>query len=146
MAAALYADLYIQLARMGIDVIGESQLVGYPSQYPSVSMMNYIVSKPNARFWALKLLKDHLGPGDRLVETHNSNDDLTVQAFRTTRGRCILAVNKRTTQATLSIPDDFHAARVYFVAPSSGDGGVGTRNIQGGLFQLEPNEVALILE
>ena len=52
-----------------IDVIGESQLVGYPTQFPSVSMMNWENNKPNARFWVLKLIKDSFHPGDKLVET-----------------------------------------------------------------------------
>ena len=48
---------------MGIDVAGESQLVGYPSQFPDVSMMNWENGNPNARYWILKLLKDNFGPG-----------------------------------------------------------------------------------
>ncbi len=49
--------------------IGESQLIGYPTQFPSVSMMDWENNKPNARFWVLKLLKDSFHPGDKLVET-----------------------------------------------------------------------------
>ncbi len=64
----MYAYLYIEAAKLGIDVVGESQLVGYPTQYPSVSMMNYNTTEPNPRFWVLKLLKDNFGPGDHLVE------------------------------------------------------------------------------
>ena len=54
LAAALYAYLYAETAKMGIDVVGESQLVGYPTQYPSVSLMDYNTGAPNARFWVLK--------------------------------------------------------------------------------------------
>lgn len=146
MAGALYADLYIQLARMGIDVAGESQLVGYPSQYPSVSMINYVTGNPNARFWVLKLLKDHFGPGDRLVQTQESNGDLTVQAFKTARGNCILVVNKRPRKATLTLPQDFNPSQMDFVAPSTGDTGVAHRTLQGRSIDLEPNEVAVITQ
>jgi len=31
---------------LGIDLAGESQLVGYPTQLPSVSMMDWIDGKP----------------------------------------------------------------------------------------------------
>ena len=41
LAGALYADLFIELSRLQIDVAGESQLVGYPTQFPSVSMMDW---------------------------------------------------------------------------------------------------------
>lgn len=50
LSGSMYAYLYVQLSRLQIDIIGESQLVGYPTQFPSVSMMNWIDNKPNARF------------------------------------------------------------------------------------------------
>ena len=46
-------------------MIGESQLVGYPSQFPSVSMIDWKNGKPNARYWVLSLLKDNFHPGDQ---------------------------------------------------------------------------------
>ena len=64
-AGALYGYLYINLAKLGVDVIGESQLVGYPSQYPSVSMIDWVNGKPNARYWVLKLIRDNFHPGDK---------------------------------------------------------------------------------
>ena len=66
-AGALYAFLFVELSKFGVDVIGESQLVGYPSQFPSVSMIDYNNGKPNARYWVLKLIKDNFHPGDKLV-------------------------------------------------------------------------------
>ena len=68
LAGSLYAYLYIELSQLQIDVVGESQLVGYPTQFPSVSMMNWLNNKPNARFWVLKLIKDNFHPGDKLVD------------------------------------------------------------------------------
>ena len=62
-AGSLYAYLFINLSKLGIDVIGESQLVGYPSQFPSVSMIDWKNGKPNARYWVLKLIKDNFHPG-----------------------------------------------------------------------------------
>jgi hypothetical protein len=150
LAGALYADLYVQLVKMGIEVVGESQLVGYPSQFPSVTMVNYVTPSPNARFWVLKLLKDHFGPGDRLVYTvppgafamnpDMSNTDLTVQAFRTACGRCILAINKRVKAATLILPEDFKAAHVEYVAPSTGDNPPATAPAMNNSVELEPND------
>jgi hypothetical protein len=48
LAASLYAYLYIELSRLQIDIIGESQLVGYPTQYPSVSMIGSPISPIHA--------------------------------------------------------------------------------------------------
>ena len=62
-SGALYAYVYLEAMRMGIDIVGESQLVGYPTQFPSVSMVDWTTGSPNARFWVLKLIHDHFAPG-----------------------------------------------------------------------------------
>src|SRR5579863_7346374 len=41
LAGAVYAYVYGELAKLGIDVVGESQLVGYPTQFPSVTMVDW---------------------------------------------------------------------------------------------------------
>jgi len=75
-AAALYAYLFGNLALKGVDVLGESQLVGYPQlgrlehQFPSVALLNWTTGAGTARYWVLKLLIDNFGPGDILVDTH----------------------------------------------------------------------------
>lgn len=68
LTGAMYAYLFGQMMQMGIDVAGESQLVGYPTQFPSVSMVDWNTGKPNPRFQVLKLLHDNFGPGDKLAE------------------------------------------------------------------------------
>jgi uncharacterized protein YggU (UPF0235/DUF167 family) len=104
-AGALYGYLYIQLSRMQIDIIGESQLIGYPTQYPSVSMMDWESNKPNARFWVLKLIKDSFHPGDTLVETGINTGDVTAQAYITPTGHKLLLVNKRNEAVDIPIGD-----------------------------------------
>ncbi|HKU25312.1 MAG TPA: hypothetical protein VJQ54_07555 [Candidatus Sulfotelmatobacter sp.] len=102
LAAAMYAYLFGQLTELGIDVAGESQLVGFPTQFPSVSMVDWNNGKPNARFWVLKLLHDNFGPGDREVEvapastSSPNNPYLYSLAFFTRDGKKrVLLVNKR---------------------------------------------------
>lgn len=146
LASALYADLYIQLARLGIDVIGESQLVGYPTQYPSVSMMNYKTGDPNPRLWVLKLLKDNFAPGDRLVQTNIDGSGVAAQAFQTTHGRSILIVNKRLQSTQITLPNGFTAAHISYVAPSTGDHAPASKPISSQTIELEPNVVAIITE
>ncbi|HXR76933.1 MAG TPA: hypothetical protein VN737_13215, partial [Bryobacteraceae bacterium] len=40
LSGAMFAYVFAHLAELGIDVAGESQLVGYPTQFPSVSMVD----------------------------------------------------------------------------------------------------------
>jgi Glycosyl hydrolases family 39 len=145
LAGAMYADLYLQAARMGIEVVGESQLLGYRSQFPSVSMMNYQNGEENARFWVLKLLKDNFGPGDKLLATNVANG-VSAQAFVTQGGRKLLLVNKRLRAVTVTLPKGFTAGHVMLVAPSTGDHAPMTNQVAGTSVTLEANEVAVVAE
>lgn len=96
LSGAMFAYLYAQLAQMGIDVIGESQLVGFPSQFPSVTMINWETGQPNARYRVLKLFIENFGPGDKLLETDARSPFIHAQAFITRDGqRKLLLINKR---------------------------------------------------
>lgn len=144
LAGAMYAYIYIEAAKMGVDVVGESQLVGYPTQYPSVSMMNYNTAEPNPRFWVLKLLKDTFGPGDKMMETTERSKDLAVQAFSTAKGKKLLVINKRSMPQEIILPADTNAASITYVAPSTGDHPPATKLLQGNKVQLEPYEVGVV--
>jgi glycosyl hydrolase family 39 (putative alpha-L-iduronidase) len=105
LASATYAYLFGELSRIGIDVVGESQLVGYPTQFPSVSMVDWTDGRPNARYWTLKLLKDNFGPGDKLVETTVDNRYVyALGAIKSDGKRRVLLVNKRNRPFEISIP------------------------------------------
>ncbi len=104
LSGAVYAYVYSELVRQGIDVAGESQLVGYPTQFPSVSMVDWNTGQPNARYWVLKLLRDNLGPGDKLVYTDSTVPYVYSQGFLTREGkRKVLLVNKRDREFELVI-------------------------------------------
>lgn len=143
LAGALYADLFVQLSRMQIDVVGESQLIGYPTQYPSVSMMDWTSNQPNARFWVLKLIKDSFHPGDNLVETRLNSANVTAQAFITPTGRKLLLVNRRNLEIAMKLPDA-DKATVLAVDPRTGDHPARSVPIKAGAFQLEPFAVAVV--
>ncbi|MGO9340052.1 MAG: GH39 family glycosyl hydrolase [Terracidiphilus sp.] len=145
-AGSLYAYLYIELSRLQIDVIGESQLVGYPTQFPSVSMMNWESNKPNARFWVLKLIKDSFRPGDTLVETNLSGADsgsVEAQAIVTPAGRKLLLANKRNhaVEIPLAGAGKVTALTVDF---ESGDDPARSVKISGGNIRLEPFAVTVV--
>jgi hypothetical protein len=59
-AGAVYAYVFCGLANQGIDVIGESQLVGYPSQFPKVSMIDWKNSTSQRTFLRAELVERQL--------------------------------------------------------------------------------------
>lgn len=144
LCAAMYAYLYVNLARKGIDVVGESQLVGYPTQFPSVSMVDWQTGAPNARYWVLKLLHDNFGPGDRLVETSGTASSVEVQGFVTRDGkRKILLINKRNLPAQLALPGAGGSHEEY-VNQETGFRGIGEATLVGDQMALSALEVAVI--
>jgi len=147
-AGALYAYLFGELSKLGVDVIGESQLVGYPSQFPSVSMVDYNNGKPNARCWVLKLLIDNFHPGDRLVTTSVSSDaeedQPYVQAFVTPQGRKLLLVNRSNHEETATVPADFTDATFATVDEATGDDPPRAGTIQGTGLTLAPFAVTVL--
>jgi hypothetical protein len=143
-AGSLYAYLYIGLAKQGIDVIGESQLVGYPSQFPSVSMMDWTNGKPNARYWVLKLIKENFGPGDKLVETSmDPSKDVQAQGFATKAGQKLLLLNKRNRSVDIILPANMNVSSIATVDESSGEGPARTSEPTGKTIRLAPFAVAV---
>lgn len=147
LSGALFAYLYVQLTRLGIDIIGESQLVGYPTQFPSVSMMNWKTGAPNARYWALKLLKDNFGPGDTLAETNianNGGDTLFSQGFKTRNGEKLLLINKRNAEINIRVAEQYLNGKLSVVDPSTGDHPAVDSPVRTTLIRLKPFAVAVI--
>jgi hypothetical protein len=108
LAGAVYAYVYEELTKLGVDVVGESQLVGYPTQFPSVSMVDWNTGKPNARFQVLKLLRENMGPGDRIIDTGphvmTFADSPIVEAAYVRNGvRKVLLINRRSASASVDL-------------------------------------------
>ena len=142
LASAVYAYLWSRLAELGIDVVGESQLVGYPTQFPSVTMVDWKTGRPNARYWTLKLLMNAFAPGDTLVRTSVDSGSVHARGFVTKSGRKLLLVNKRDRDVTVAVPG-LARATFSFVDGSTPDG-IGTRETEGGVVELRPYAVAVL--
>jgi len=128
LSGALYAYLYLQLAELGVDVVGESQLVGFPSQFPSVSMVDWTSGKPDARLTILELIKNNLGPGDDLAETEVRNngipadaDAIAAQAFTTASGRKLLLINQRNRDVEVEVPKECVGSTLQTIGGASPD-------------------------
>jgi hypothetical protein len=146
-SGSVYAYLFVELSKMGIDVIGESQLVGYPTQFPFVSMMDWTNGKPNARFWTLKLIKDNFSPGDTLVESYVTGaegGDCTAQAFITKQGKKILLCNKRDRVINVKLPPGYKGARIAVLDLSSGENAARQSQITDSTIALNPFQVSVI--
>jgi len=95
LCAATFAYVAGNLAKAGIQVVGASQLMGHPGQYPSVSLLDWTTGLPNARYRSLRLLIANLIPGDRLVNGGLNTAELYALPILTRdRRRKVLLVNK----------------------------------------------------
>jgi hypothetical protein len=120
LSAATYAYVYAGLAQQGIDVAGESQLVGYPTQFPSVSLVDWNTGAGNTRYWVLKLLHDNFGPGDKLVDTASSSPYVFAQGVVTPDGKHrLLLINKRDRSFDSTIPGG-DGAEVAYIDETTG--------------------------
>ena len=147
LSGAIYAYLFGHLSELGIDVAGESQLVGFPTQYPSVSMVDWTDGAPNARYWVLKLLRDNFSPGDKLVENAVSGPmdaHVYTLAFATHDGkRRLLFVNKRNRSFDIVVVGAA-GGKVDYVDQTTGFKPPHTAALNGDSFRLQGFSVAIV--
>jgi hypothetical protein len=144
LSGAQYAYLYAELARLGIEVAGESQMVAYPTQIPGVSMVDWNTGQPNARFWVLKLLHDNFGPGDKLVDTNSLSPFVYAQAFMTRQGqKKLLLVNKRDRVFEVSVPEG-QGCEISYVDQSTGFQPPASAHLSEDRLSLSGFEVAVV--
>lgn len=102
LCGAMFAYLYQDLAAQGIELLGASQLLGYPSQFPSVTLLNWQTGEPNARYRVLQLLHDNFGPGDSIAKVNLASHQVVASAYIDPRGRRkLLLINKSQRSADL---------------------------------------------
>jgi hypothetical protein len=144
LAGAMYAYVFGELATMGIEVAGESQLVGYPTQFPSVSMVDWNDGKPNPRFRVLQLLHDSFGPGDKIAASEDLPSNLYSLAFSTRSGkRRVLIINKRDRAASISIAGA-SGGEMRFVDRSTGFGPPVTTKLAADELKLDGLSVSVV--
>jgi hypothetical protein len=129
MSGSVWAYIYGHAAGLDVDVLGGAELIDYPTQNPSLTLVDWDSGKPNTRYWVVKLLRDNFGPGDQIVKTTfgatsvptnplagasaapDSSESLTPtgniygQAFIAAKGqRRLLLVNKRDRAVDVAVP------------------------------------------
>ncbi len=147
LAGAMYAYIFGELTKIGIDVAGESQLVGFPTQYPSVSMVDWNNGKPNARYWVLKLLHDNFGVGDKLMESDAAapaNPYVYTLACKTRDGKKrVLLVNKRNRSMDVEIAGA-SGGQIDYVDQTTGFEPPGTAKLTADSLKLAGFSVAVV--
>jgi hypothetical protein len=146
LAGAMYAYIFLELTKLGIDVAGESQLVGYPTQFPDVSMMNWDNGNPNARYCVLRLLKENFGPGDILMSTtvKGKGGHVVAQGIKTKQGRKILLINKHNTEVQILLPAEAGISIIKQVDVSTAENPPVQTVLSGNTYILKPFSLAVV--
>jgi hypothetical protein len=149
LSAATFAYVFMKLSPVGIDVIGESQLVGYPTQFPDVTMIDWTNGKPNARYWMLRMLKERLTLGDEICATEVSPiqdpTDVAAQGYRSTRGeRKILLINERDHVVQLDVGPQAAGGRLEVVDEATGESPARASTLDAHVITLAPFAVAIV--
>ncbi|MGZ3999687.1 MAG: glycosyl hydrolase family 39 [Mucilaginibacter sp.] len=146
LSGAMYAHMFLELTKIGIDVAGESQLVGYPTQFPDVSMINWKNANPNARYWVLKLLIENFGPGDKLVTTADiGNASMDCQAVITQKGKRILLINKMNKDVPIVLPAEAKGGTARSVDTSTRENPPVEVQLTDGTIMLKPFSVTVVM-
>lgn len=145
-SGAIYAYVFGNLALKGIDVIGESQLVGYPTQYPSVSMVDWTTGLPNARYRVLQLLLEEVPAGCRLIPppVGTTPDSYYLLGLIERRTRKVLVVNKTLEPLSVTVPG-LRGGVARVVDQTSGGGPIRTERVGADTYELGGYGVAVLI-
>jgi hypothetical protein len=141
---ANYVYVYVNLAKLGIDMLHMSQLVGYPSQFPSVTMMSWTTGEPTARYWILKLVMKYFN-SDKQTYMHPStisnSNAVFAQGFTSSidKKKRIVVVNKLSQSSSVLFSESsIVGATVEYVDESTGSGQPKTQTLQSQQLNLSP--------
>jgi hypothetical protein len=145
-SGAIYAYVFANLALKGIDIVGESQMVGYPGQFPSVSMVDWNTGLPNARYRVLQLLLEEMPPGSNLVAPPPTPTGYFVLGYLNADQdvRKVLVVNKTDAPVSVPIPGLRNNARARVVDQTSAGGPIRTEAASGDQYTLGGYGVAVV--
>ncbi|KAH3756473.1 glycosyl hydrolase family 39 [Pelomyxa schiedti] len=149
-AGGLYAYIFSNLGKQGIEYVGESQLVGYPTQFPSVSMMNWDTGEPNARYWVLSMLLSYFpsktGSNYKLTGTTCTNKEVYAQGYiLPDKSRVILLVIKTDQDYEITI-NGATSCTLEYVDESTGDSPPAKIQLTSDTFTLKAFTVAILTQ
>jgi hypothetical protein len=156
LSSAAFAYAYLELVKQQIDLIGGAELINYPTQVPGASLTDWKTGEPNARYRSLKLLRDEISLGDRLVpiddfDMLNTEDpSLFVHRYYLAQGfigadgaRKIVIVNKRDRPLRLKVPGS-KSGRIQTVDLQTDFRPPASRNLDSDVVDLQGYAVAVV--
>ncbi len=143
---ANWAYIFIASERLGLPVFSMSQMLGYPTQCPSISMFDKDTARPNAHYWVLSLINKHFGLGSTLVKTESSSTHVEVQASTTRAEKEMLLVNTSNRTITVDLAASFSGAHLAAdtVDEASGENAPRHEKLRGATLTLAPFAVAVV--
>lgn len=147
--AAYWTYVYVNLANLGIDLVAGNQFFGYPGFFAGTTMLDWETGAPKACYWVLELMRDTIGPGDKLVDTRLTFPDARVpnvyaQAVVSRKGeRKIVLINKRDREFKIAIPGGA-GARVEIVDQTTAAGPPSRIELKDGDLTLRGFAVAVV--
>ena len=145
---ANWAVNFITAEKLGVPLISASQMVGYPTQCPSIAMFDPDTARPNAHYWALNLVNSNFGPGDKLVNTASSSEGIVAQAAITSSGRKVLLVNTTDQQIAVDLSNSLEMS--YLTAKVVDQASVENKPrqecVKNSVLMLAPFAVAVVFE
>jgi len=88
-SGAGFVFLYLRVAALrgvALPVVGMSQLMDDVSREPGVTMLDWTNGNGTARYWALRLVREAVAPGDRFVPTNTRTATRTTTTTTTDTG------------------------------------------------------------
>lgn len=143
---ANWAANFILAQNTGMPIFSMSQMIGYRTQCPSISMFDYETAKPNAHYWALHLIAHNFGPGDKLVSTDAGSTDVYAQASITKAGRKLLLINSTHHPITVDLSGAFSDGLLHAqtVDEQSGEQAPRQETVGGSSMTLAPFAVSVV--
>ncbi len=146
---ANWAYIFIASERLNLPVFSMSQMIGYPTQCPSISMFDKDTAKPNAHYWVLHLIAQRFSPGAKLFTTTSSSADVEALSAATATERKLLLVNTTGAPVAVNLRKTFAAAgskplRAAFVDGASGEQAPREERVAGEQITLAPFAVAVV--
>eukprot|EP01119_Soliformovum_irregulare_P017039 TRINITY_DN5017_c0_g1_i4.p1 TRINITY_DN5017_c0_g1~~TRINITY_DN5017_c0_g1_i4.p1 ORF type:complete len:571 (-),score=139.84 TRINITY_DN5017_c0_g1_i4:68-1780(-) len=143
-AGAMFAYVWAGLALDGVEFVGESQMVGFPTQWPSVSMVNWTTGIPNSRYRVLQLLLENVQLEDEFVTTTSSDDSsIFGQAYVSENSRKILLVNRRFQKVQVNL-EGVVRGNIAYVDVTTKENPPAFKSFKGSSIFLEPFCVAIV--
>lgn len=125
-SGAGFVYLYLKASTLGIDlpVVGMSQLMDDVTREPGVTMLDWTNGKGTARYWALRLLREAVAPGDSFVPTTAGIATVFAQAVVTagSDSKRVVVVNKVCAESTVTVRGATPSCHALMVDTVSGEG------------------------